>query len=291
MREVLRSEFGDLARLATRLPRPSIAATSGIWLALAAAGTAWLISTALGSTFSLLWNTLHPSDVPQGAITVARSASSVIATAAAVAVARSGGLRPLAVYLAYAGVIAALGVVRAFAVAPLLLEQGFPPEFIDPWPALIRNWTTLAGIAIGLAFARYVGIRRAVPTNAFLEAAGARVVVPSVALALIGIAAPLTDQRFVGLAIAVVFAGSIAAGLVIAVRAQVLWRTALLLAGLIALTWIWPLGFSQVQIAIQAGHGLAQILPAVIPLAEAALVVLAALIFNIARGMRHSLPT
>ncbi len=274
-----------------RVPRPSIAATSAIWLALAAAGTAWLISTVLGSGFSLLWQTMHPSDVPQGATTISRSIVSVLGTAAAVAVARRGGLLPLAIYLGYATVLAALGVVRSFAIAPLLIERGFPAEFVDPWPELVGLWTLLAGVAIGLALARYITIRRGVPTNAFLEAAGARVAVPSVALALIGIAAPLSDERFVGIAIATVLAGSIAAGLVIAVRAQVVWRTALLLAALTTAAWAWPLGFSQVQIAIEAGHGLAEILPVVVPLAEAALIVLAALIFHLARAMRHSLPT
>lgn len=234
---------------------------------------------------------MHPSDVPQGATTISRSIVSVVGIAAAVAVARRGGLRSLAIYLGYASVLAALGVVRSFAMAPQLIERGFPAEFIDPWRGVLGLWTFLAGVAIGLGLARYIGVRRAVPTNAFLEAAGARVAVPSVALALIGIIAPLADQRFLGVSIAAILAGSIAAGLVIAVRAQVTWRTALLLAGLTAAAWAWPLGFSQVQIAIEAGHGLAEILPVVIPLAEAAVIVLAALLFQLARAMRHSLPT
>src|SRR3990170_7337338 len=156
MREVLRSEFGDLAPLVARLPRPSVAATSGIWLALAAVGTGWLISTVLGSAFSLLWNTMHPSDVPQGATAISRSIVSVVETAAAVAVARRGGLPATAIYLGYASVLAALGVVRSFAIAPLLIERGFPAEVVDPWPRLLGTWTFLAGIAIGLGLARYI---------------------------------------------------------------------------------------------------------------------------------------
>lgn len=289
MREVLRQEFGDLAPLARRSPRPSVAATSDIWLAVAAVGTAWLVSTLGGFAFSLLWQAMHPSDVPQGASTVSRSIVSVAATAAAVAVARSGGLRPLVVYVTYAAVIAALGVIRSFVVAPLLRERGFPADLVDPSSALLGHWTSLAGLVIGLVLARYIATRRDVATNAFLEAAGARVAVPATAFALIGIAAPLADERFLGLSIATLLAGSIAAGMVIAVRAQSVLRTALLLGGLATVTWVWPLGFSQVQLAIEAGHEVASILVVAMPAGEAALIVLTALVVSAARRMRRSL--
>jgi hypothetical protein len=290
VRDVLRAEFGDLAPLARRIPRPALAPTGALWRALAAIGVGWIVGAIGSIALGIFWDVVDPRRIGGDLVPIGRQLVEVVATAAAVAVASSGGRRPLLLYLGFELALVAFGLLRLSASIPIARERGFPVDVFEPATALLQRWPLAVGLILGLLVARWVGTTPRA-TNALMEAAGIRVAVPRAAFALFGLAVPFADQTWLPFSILLQLTGAIAAGGVLAVRADRPLRTAFLLAALAIATWVWPFGFWQISLAIRADEPLAHVLPVALPLLDAGVIVVATTVLVAARAARHALPT
>ena len=274
LREGLRAEVPELFALARRLPRPTVAATSPWWAALAAIGIAYiagsLVSAALVPVLSdPRWTGPRPLEI-----------GNALGTAVGTIVAfRAGRRAGLLRYVGYVVALAALDLARTL----LALQQCgtiFLPlscDVFDPWRALARHWTGLSGVAVGL-LGRDATRRGTGRTNGLLEGAGAYALGPMLVITPVGFVQSFPARPSLGEGsanaelVAIVALEVLAGSFVLASRAARPLLAAAALGAVVIAGWL-PLGVFQVQTALAAGWTDARLAIVVYPALAAALLV------------------
>ncbi|MDE3097125.1 MAG: hypothetical protein KGK07_14145 [Chloroflexota bacterium] len=194
-----------------------------------------------------LQNAPRPYDVQQ-----------VIGPAAGMIVARRAGGRAGALaYVGYSALTVALRWVDRFLSCNAASSRGEPgPVPFCPFTDLLTGALPLvAALAIGALIATLIGDAPRTGTNALLEGAGAYVAFS--ALVMLGatafvVSAYGVSPQQVAFIVAVTAISGVLAGATIAFRSNSPLRTALLLAFVFVVTWIYPLGAGQFEMAARA---------------------------------------
>ncbi len=265
MRESLRTGFPELAAVVRRVPRLRLARTTPAWALLAALGGG-LIGREVARTLASLayethWQaTVRPFEV---ADFVAGLVSAGIALVA-------GGRLGVILLFAYQLVGAIVSLIRVELYRPTC-----------PAPVVCPDWLSLVGRGLPFAIGAVVGlavVRRMAAgrqgMNALLEGAGALALTSWLAFLLLGLFGPtpvrVDEPAYLTvLVFAVVGAGP--AALVFAHRAARPLRAALVFAAALVLTWVYPLGVSQLRLATDAGQSPMTLLLLAAPALTAAL--------------------
>lgn len=165
---------------------------------------------------------------------------------------RAGGIGGTLGYLAYAGFVLVIGWIgRALSCAQIIDRDrlgSFSFCAYGPLDLIGSAMPTLIALALGGIVAAATPPARRAGSNALLEAAGAYAA-PAVLFALGARAfvyqAPQPAPQLVAYIVGSTIVAGLLAGALCAARSATPRRTAIILAGLLVATWLYPLGWSQ----------------------------------------------
>lgn len=259
-----------MSSAAARIPRPALARTTPLWGFLAALGGA-LVAGSIALTLSAIaresLDTLW-TDAPFLPFFLPFQVSEFTGGLAAAAIARAaGGRRALLLFLGYE----LCNLLIGFARAQLAQTELFGP--FDPLAFVERQIPLTIGVALGaLVLRRAVGQRPG--TNALLEGAGAFALtswLASLAASLLIRTPPPAGNEPWSILLLFAVIAAIPAALVFIRRAEQPLCPALVLAAVLVLTWIYPLGLSQISMSRAAGQPFVLLLLIAAPAVAAAL--------------------
>lgn len=278
MQEMIQEALPAIAVIGERA-RSVISRSSVGFALLAGVGAALIFGDLMRTIASAVLELARPEQAPRP-----YDFQQILAPAAGLVVARAAaGIPGALAYVAYSGVVLGLRwLVRILTCVGVFPSGPLEPGLgsfcqLGPWDVLGGSVPLLIGLTIGAVAARAIGGARRAGANPLLEAAGAHVI-PAIILGLA--AQAFVYQSFSVLRVQVAFilvvtllSGAVA-GAVAGLRSKTPLRTAALLVALLLLTWLYPLGVGQFQMA--AGADRAEVYLFAVPLLDLITVPLAA---------------
>lgn len=253
VRDFVRAELPFVPAAGDRLSA-LITRSSPMFAVLAGIGAGRIAGDVLAATTGVVADVMRPEAWP-----FPYQVREVAAPAVALIVARrAGGPRAAMAYIGFAGLVVVLRW-GAHAISCARIERELLVRIVHCDLGILERLGGIApllvGLAVGLLVARAIAGARRVGSNAFLEAAGTYTAVPSV-LALGGQAFAYEPSQVAPGLVAYVVGTTVAAGLLaggtLARRSATPVRTALAFAILLLATWLYPLGWSQTDMAMRA---------------------------------------
>lgn len=252
MREFVREELPVVVAAGERLGS-LVARSSVLFAVLAGIGAGRVGGDALAALAGVVDDVMRPEAWP-----LPFQVREVTAPAVGLIVARhAGGPRAALGFVAYAALVVLLRWL-AHAISCGRIEREGLMRIVHCDLSILHRLDGIApllmGLAVGLLVARAVAGASRAGSNALFEAAGAYTAVPAV-LALgaqaFVYAPPQPPPALVAYAVATTVLAGLLAGVVCGRRSSAPVRTAVVLAAILLVIWLYPVGWSQLAIAAQ----------------------------------------